>query len=138
MFTIDPSTPLCDIHKAPVRRIGFDWQDALRTVGSIAAANPQANLATVLKTASRMIAEAEGQQMTLGDALLDALLCGKAAEEGTGKDKLRRWNLAKKIEAGSPVELEAGDVTFLDDCLASAFKAAVYGPARDALNGVTR
>jgi len=27
---------------------------------------------------------------------------------------------------------------FVDACLAQVFKASVYGPARDALNGVTR
>ena len=138
MQTIGPKAPLFDIHKAPVRRIGLSWQDALRAVGSVGMANPTANLVTILKTTQRTIADAEGDQMTLRDALLDALLTGKAADECTAELKLKRWNLAKKIEASETIELEAKEVVFLDDCLASTFKTAVYGPARDALNGVQR
>jgi hypothetical protein len=138
MQTLDPSTPLLALNGSPIRRIAVDWRDTLRTVGTMAARAPTASVAQLLDAAGKAIEGAEGAGMTLGDAALDALLTGKASEECTGTEKLRRWELALKFRGGGPVSLLAEEVMFVDACLAQVFKASVYGPARDALNGVTR
>ena len=138
MQTIDPTTPLLALNGSPIRRIAVDWRDTLRTVGSMAAQAPSASVSQLLTAAGKAIEGAEGAGMTLGDAVLDALLTGKASEECTGKEKLQRWELALKFRGAESVSLTAEEIVFVDGCLAQTFKASVYGPARDALNGVTR
>lgn len=139
MQTIDPTTPLLALNGSPIRRIAVDWRDTLRTVGSMAARAPSASVSQLLDAAAKAIEGAEGAGMTLGDAVLDALLTGKASEECDGTQKLKRWELALKFREGATaVSLVAEEIMFVDACLAQVFKASVYGPARDALNGVTR
>jgi hypothetical protein len=138
MHTIDPKTPLLALHGTPIRRVAVDWRDTLRTVGTIAQRTPGMSINSVLEQAARAISDAESVALTLGDAVIDALLTGKAAEECMGRDKLRRWELAVKFKAGDPVDVLPADVVFIEACLAELYKPAVYGPARDALNGVTR
>lgn len=138
MMTIDPSTPLRALDGSPIRRIALDWRDTLRTVGTLAAKAPGAPVSKVLEAAAQVIGEAEGTGMTLKDAVVDALLSGKASEDGTAEDKLKRWELALRFFPGNTVSLLPAEVVYLDQCLAQVFKAAVYGPARDALNGVSR
>mgnify|MGYP003521514830 FL=1 len=136
MFRVDPSTPLLSLNGAPLRRVAVEWRDALRTVAAISQQAPGATTAQVVEHAAKMIEGAEGSGMRLADAVIDALLSGKVEE--TGLAKMKRWELALKFRASAPVDLTADDVTFVDACLAQTFKVGVYGPARDALNGVTR
>lgn len=138
MQSIDPSAPLLALNGSPIRRIAVDWRDTLRTVGTMAQRAPNLPVSQLLDAAGKAIEGAEGAGMTLGDAVLDALLTGKASEECNGTEKLKRWELALKFRGGASVSLVAEDVMFVDACLAQVFKASVYGPARDALNGVTR
>jgi hypothetical protein len=138
MFTVDPKLPLLALNGAPLRRVAVNWRDTLRTVSALAQRSPGVSTAQVLDHAAKVISEAEGTGMTLGDAVIDALLSGKAAEECTGTEKLRRWELALKFRGGDSVALTAEQVTFIEGRLAEYFTAAVFGPARDALNGVTR
>ena len=136
MFRVDPSTPLLSLTGTPLRRVAVDWRDALRAVSTMSQQAPGATLTQVVEHAARTIEAAEGSGMTLGDVAIDALLAGKIEE--TGLAKMKRWELALKFRAGAPISLTAEDVTFVEACLAQTFKVNVYGPARDALNGVTR
>lgn len=137
MHTVDPKTPLLSITGAPLRRVAVEWRDALRTVNAMAQRAPGTPITSTIEQAAKMIGEAEGSGMTLGDAVIDALLSSKS-EEGSGREKLKRWELALRFRSMEPQGLTAEEVVFVDGCLAQAFKVGVYGPARDALNGVTR
>lgn len=134
MYKINADKVLEDISGQPIRRIAVDWRDTLRTVGTLAEKNPGAPVQRLLDTAARTISAAEGTAFTLGAAAVEALIGGKAAETCSGAEKLQRWKLAQKFHAGGVVELEVDSVVFVRECLAETFRAAVYGPACDALN----
>lgn len=139
MHIVDPKTLLLDISGAPIRRLAVDWRDTLRTVGSLAEKNPNAPVQRVLEAAAQVIGQAEGTDMTLADAAVEALLNGKGAEACSGAEKLQRWELARRFRtATEKIGLKADEVLFVQVCLADAFKPGVYGPAHDALNGVRR
>lgn len=138
MQTIDPKAPLLALDGTPIRRVAVDWRDALRTVGTLAQRAPNAGVNQLLEASAKMIGDAEGAGMLLVDAITDALLTGKASEECSGAEKLQRWELALKFRGADSVDLSAEEVVFITRCLAEVYKAAIYGPARDALNGVRR
>lgn len=138
MHTVSTKTKLLALDGTPIRRVAVGWREALQAVQAVAKKSPGASLGQVLELTASTIAGAEGSNMTLADAVADALLGGKSAESCTGSEKLRRWKLALRFEREETVELEAEDVVFIEGALAEAYKPAIYGPAHDALNGVAR
>lgn len=142
MLTINPKSPLVALDGNCIRRIAVDWREALATVASIAERASGAPLHKVLEATAQSIGQAEGTGMVLADAVADAMLSSKSAQECSGAEKLRRWELAvtftKAAAASEMVELKAEDLVFIDTALAETYKPAVYGPAHEALNGVSR
>lgn len=134
MHKVDTSRILHDINGAPIRRVAVDWRDTLRTVGTLAEKNPGAPIGRLLDAAAATIASAEGSALTLAAAAIEALIGSKGAEGCSGAEKLQRWQLAQRFSAGGVLELRSEDVLFVQQCLADTFRAAVYGPAYDALN----
>lgn len=136
MQTVDPTTVLCALNGNPIRKIGIDWRDALSTVAAIAARQPGLSTSQAVEQAAKVFGEAEGA-LTLGDAVVEALLSSKQAQECPAREKLRRWELAKRFARNGVLELVAEDVVFVGAALGEHYKPSIYGPAYDALNRIT-
>lgn len=77
-----------------------------------------------------------GQDLTLGDVLILALLNAKAEGPAPGDEKDKRWKLAQKIraETADDIDLDVTDVAKIKDLIGEVCSTAVAGPARAALD----
>lgn len=137
MLKIDPTIILCSPNGTPIRKLGIDWRDALKTVAAFAARQPGLTTAQAVEQAAQAFSASEGA-LNLGDAATEALIASKVAQECPARDKLRRWELAKRFAIGEVFELGADDITFVGTAIAEHYSTYIYGPAYDALNGKAR
>lgn len=127
-----------------VRRRAITQPVVLDILGQLATAHPTVPARQFVQAASAAIVAHEGEPMTLADALIDALLSSRSALECSGKEKLRRFRLARQIEAALEAEgkhmcvLASEDVDFLDGCAGEHFAPAVYGVMHEHLYPVAR
>ena len=122
-----------------VRRRAVTQPVVLDILSQLATAHPLAPARQFVQAAAKAITAHEGEPMTLADALIDALLSSRSALECNGKEKLRRFRLARQIEAALEADplhtcvLASDDVDFLDTCAGEHFAPAVYGVVHEHL-----
>lgn len=131
-----------------VRRRAITQPVVLDILGQLATAHPTVPARQFVQAAATAIAAHEGEPMTLADALIDALLSSRSALECSGKEKLRRFRLARQVEAalesgadaapGHVCVLASEDVDFLDGCAGEHFAPAVYGVIHEHLYPVAK
>jgi len=126
---VDFDAVLVDLDGEPLTSVRLGW----RQVAAYAA-----EAARNGKGVDEIVAEidkAQGEDLTLGDVSIEALLNTKSASTASGKEKLRRFALAKQIKAGGKQNLSTKkDCSFLDDCLAEYLtNPMAYGSANGML-----
>lgn len=74
-------------------------------------------------------------EVTLKTVAINALTAAYADEKDlSGEDKLKRWELARKIHGGNN-EVSAEDVSLLKKLIGKAYGVAIVGPAYGMLEG---
>lgn len=74
--------------------------------------------------------------MLLAHVCVEALLVVDQNDGKTGgEEKLRRYELAKKVSAGGEINIKPEEATLLKDRIGKTYGPAVVGPAFEALNG---
>ena len=84
----------------------------------------------------------EGEVMRLGDACVNALMAQLQDDASDGTQKLKRFNLARKIKGKADEDYQAIQVnsknkTMILDLAAKCFGTMVYGRFHGALEGTT-
>ena len=69
------------------------------------------------------------------DALLTSVPTPQNAPVETGRDKFKKFNLAKKIHNGGEVELTAEEVSLIKDQVGLCYNSLMVGLAWDLLEG---
>lgn len=138
--TLNVATPLKTVRGVIVRRRAITQPVVLEILERAAAAHPTAQARQLAPAIASAINAYEGDAMTLADAVIDALLSSRGAVEASGREKLRRYRLARRVESAlvssDPLHqcvLASDDIDFIDTCAAEHYAAAVYGAIHDAL-----
>lgn len=80
-------------------------------------------------------------ESTLKDPCLNALLADVKKPQNapieTGRDKFKKYNLAKKISEGGVVDITAEEITLIKEQLGLAYSALVVGMCWDVLEKPT-
>ncbi|HVT37348.1 MAG TPA: hypothetical protein VHE37_17310 [Nevskiaceae bacterium] len=80
-------------------------------------------------------AKGEPRQLTVGRAIVNALLADYPNEQATGDEKLRRYTLAKKFHAGGEVDVKAESAALIKQLVPRAWAPMVVGPVFEAIDG---
>jgi hypothetical protein len=92
------------------------------------------NFDTTFSTFDGEVIQSAGCPLTLKRASVDALMMPFDDEKHiSGEEKLKRYQLAVRINLGGDVELKAGEVSLLKLVIGKAYTPLVVGPAYIAL-----
>lgn len=96
--------------------------------------------AEILDLYDKPIQRAAGEAFTFRTALIDAVTDVYVQEEQEskvdGRERFRRYELARKIKsANGSLELPADDIALIERLAAKRFGAMLYGPIHEALEG---
>ena len=75
------------------------------------------------------------RDMLLKDAAVEALMLQLVHENSSGEEKLRRYELARKIYDGGELDLTPEDVSLIKQRIGAGYSVAVVGSAFTLLNG---
>lgn len=80
----------------------------------------------------------DGAILTLGDICIEALLMTQANTQIDGKEKYKRYELAKALDGATEADLSAEDVTLIKKLVGDIYTPLVVGLVYDALEGKTK
>ena len=75
----------------------------------------------------RPLATEGGPALTLREAVTTALVAPYKDETPSGMEKVRRWQLAMKIQATHDIELTADDIALVKSLVAKAYGPMIVG-----------
>ena len=78
------------------------------------------------------------KSVTIASAAVEALLANYNDEQISGEDKLKRWNLAQKVNGGGDVDLTVEELALIKEVVGKGFGANVVGPVWTALEGTKK
>lgn len=72
---------------------------------------------------------------TLRLAIVNSLLAPSKAKEESGIEKVKKYELAKRVYVGGEVELSAEEITLIKEGIGRLFQPIIVGQAFDMLEG---
>jgi hypothetical protein len=69
----------------------------------------------------------DGSALTLREAVTTALVAPFKDENPSGTEKVKRWQLAAKLQASKDVELTADDIALIKNLVAKAYGPMIVG-----------
>lgn len=83
-----------------------------------------------------VLKDPDGKQGTVFGVIIDALLTPQRGEESLpGEEKLKRWELARKIHGKFDVDLSLDELTLIKTLVGKAFGPVVVGQVWSLLEG---